>query len=322
MKIKKSPLTPSESSRTDLFQRGDLQGFKDSRGQGVTGQKGSALIITILLITILTGLVVDFVYDVYIDSTRLSNWSNAQRASLIAQSGQTLSSEFITIINKQKYTDIRSLTLPVVQDFGPDTALTVKIEDESSKFNVNSIIYPNGLTNEKAFSSLKKLFEYLNINSSLALSIADWIDPDKEPRLFDSEDNAKNTFLWSVDELRSIDGLNSEIFGRISPYLTVYGNNLVNINTAELPVLVSLDSSMTELLAKSIIEYRENFPFESTADVQNLSGMEIIGQRILGSIVVRAAGFRVTARARVHEITRIIESVMDKSGKIEFWREG
>ncbi|HBH62326.1 MAG TPA: hypothetical protein DDX85_11445 [Nitrospiraceae bacterium] len=287
-----------------------------------SGQNGSALIITLLLITILTGLVVDFVYEVYIDSSSLSNWGNAQRASFIAKSGQAISAEFIREINKETYTDKREVELPVTQDFGTGVILIIKIEDENARFNVNSLIYANGLENKDAISSLKKLLEYLNINPSLALAIADWIDPDSEPRLYNSENLAKNDFLWSIDELRFIEGIDKNIFDKISPYMTVSGNSIVNINTAELPVLVSLDNDMTEILAKNIIDQRESYPFEAPGNVQNVSGMETIGQRLIGKITVKASNYRITTRATVNEITRSIESVIDSSDRIHFWREG
>jgi general secretion pathway protein K len=288
------------------------------------GQKGSALIITLLLITILTGLVVDFVYEVYIDSSSLSNWGNAQRASLIAKSGQALGAEFIREIKKENYTDKREVELPVIQDFGAGTSLTIVVGDENSRFNLNSLIYDNGMENEGAISSLKKLLEYLNINPSLALSIADWIDPDSEPRLFNSENVAKNDFLWSIDELKLIEGMDKNIFDKISPYMRVSVNSdkLININTAELPVLVSLHNDMTETLAKNVIDYRETTPFENYGDVTNVSGLGGLGIDFNSRITFRASNFRITTRATVNEITRIIESVIDSSAKIHFWREG
>ncbi|MEF9426569.1 MAG: general secretion pathway protein GspK [Candidatus Mariimomonas ferrooxydans] len=209
-------------------------------------------------------------------------------------------------------------------DFGPDTILTIKIEEESSKFNINSIIYQNGLTNDKALSSLKKLFQYLNINLNLALAIADWIDPDHEPRLRDSELNTKNTYLWSVDELRLIEGIEKETLETIRPFITVYGegSSRININTAKLPVIVSLHDDMTETLAERIIYYRESTPFENTAHVQRVSGMETIGQSLIGRINVKSSNFRVISTATVNEITRITESIIDSAIKVQYWREG
>ncbi|NOZ70088.1 MAG: type II secretion system minor pseudopilin GspK [Deferribacteres bacterium] len=288
----------------------------------LANEGGSALIITLLLVSILVGLVVDFVYEVYIDSSSLSNWSNAQRASLVARSGQVLSSRYLREIRKYSYTDVREALLPVTMDFGPDTTLVIKVEDENSRFNINSIIRQNGLTNEDALSSLKKLLEYLNINSDLALVIADWIDPDSEPRLTGSEDVAKNTFLWSVDELKLIEGMDQGTFDKISPYITVYGDGKININTADLPVIVSLHKDITETLAKRIIDYRKDTPFEEPSYVQRVSGMEATGMLLIGRIESKSSYFRVISMAKVDEISRVIESVMDTSGNIYFWREG
>jgi len=175
--------------------------------------------------------------------------------------------------------------LPVDYDFGPNSSLIIEIEDENSKFNVNGIIEPNGKTDEDEIASLKKLFEFLNINPELVFIIADWIDPDSEPRLSNSEDAAKNDFIWSVDELRLIEGIDT-IFDEIEPYITVFENTgslvyLININTAELPVIFSLDPEMTKILAQNIIDERNNFPFEKAEQVQNVAGMETIGPRLL-----------------------------------------
>lgn len=314
----------SESNRTETQGSGVWKQNKSASWNQSSGQKGSALIITLLLITILTGLVVDFVYEVYIDSSSLSNWGNAQRASLIAKSGQVLGGEFIREVIKENYTDQREVELPLIYDFGAGTILTITIEDENSRFNVNSLIYDNGTEDEGAISSLKKLFEYLNINPSLALSIADWIDPDSEPRLYNSENFAKNDFLCSINELKLIEGIDKNVFDKISPFMRVSTNidKLININTAELPVLVSLHNDMTETLAKNIIDYRKITPFKNYGDVTNVSGLGGVGIDFNNKITFRASSFRITARATVNEITRIIESVTDSSVKIHFWREG
>jgi general secretion pathway protein K len=285
-------------------------------------ENGSILIITLLLISILIALVVNFVYAVFIDTSSMSNWSNAQRASFIARSGQNLSTEYIKEIAQYSFTYEREVAIPVEHDFGPNILLEIYVEDQNSKFNINSIVYPNGLTNEKALSSLKKLFEYLKINSDLPLIIADWIDPDSEPRLSDSENSSKNTFLWCADELKFIEGIDTTIFKAISPYITVYGSNEININTAELPVLVSLSNDMTEDLANRIIYYREGAPFENKNHIVRVSGLEAIGIQILDRITVKTSSFGITAQATVNEITRIIESVVDSSMQVQFWREG
>jgi general secretion pathway protein K len=287
----------------------------------VSNNTGAALIITLLLMTLITGLVVEFVYEVYIGTSSLSNWRDAQKASLIAKSGQSITSNYIKGINELSYTYYDELLLPVELDFGPDTRLTVKLEDENAKFNINSIVYDRGATDPDAVASLKKLFEFLDIDPSLALSIADWIDSDSEPQIGDSESNAKNSDLWDIEELKYIKGMDDEIFNKVSPFITVHGNRLnpqININTAMLPVLISIEH-ITENLAKDIISYRENSPFESEQDIIRVDS---IWGNVLTRITVKSSYFRVIARAEVNGTTRIIESVMDTSMNIHLWREG
>jgi len=283
----------------------------------VLNDKGSALIITLLLISILVGLVVNFVYEVYIDSSAVSNWSNAQRASYIAKSGQNIAAGFIKQINLYPNTTIREIALPVARDFGPGSTLIVTVEDENSKININKI------TDEQTFNSLKKLFEYLKINPDLVLIIADWRDPDSDPKLPDSEDFAKNGPLWSVDELKLISGIDGEVFDKIEPYVTVADPMIIwkiNLNTAELPVLISLSEDMSETLAERIIAYRNDTPFENLTDVSSVIG-ETVWSQISVIAKLKSDVFRVMTRATVNDIPRIIESVIDTKAKIYFWRE-
>jgi general secretion pathway protein K len=287
-------------------------------------KSGYALIITLLIVALLTSLTVEFAHEVYINTNALSNWTNAQKASLTAKSGQVLASKYIKSIANLSYTYPGRTTLPIEKKFGDDTLLIIKIEDEDSKFNINSIIYQNGLTNTEALSSLKRLLEYLDINPSLALAIADWIDPDSEPRLRDSEYMAKNSYLWSIDELRLIPGIDRKVYEKIKPFITVFRQDRrININTAELPVLISLHPDITETLAQKIIDYRESSPFEKTYHILRVSGMESIGPLLIGKLIsVKSTNFRVISMATVSEITRVIESVMDTSMNIKYWREG
>lgn len=283
-------------------------------------QDGSALIITVLLVAVLVGIVVEFAYDVYIDSAALSNWSNAQKASLAARSGQVLGTQYLEEVMKNDFTYDREKEVPVERDIGEDTQLTLMVGDENAKFNVNSIIYSNGRPNDNALAVLKRLLKNLRIDENAALYIADWIDPDSEPLIADSEDNAKNDFLWSIDELRETGILERSAFDRLRPFVTIYGEG-VNINTAELPVLMSLHGDMTETLAKRIIDYRETSPFEAVSDVQKVSGMEQIGTLLIGKATVKSSFFRISSRASVRDITREIESVVDRSMMVHSWRE-
>lgn len=284
----------------------------------VCNQRGAALLITLLIVSILTGLVVDFTYEVYIGTSSLSNWSNAQKASLTAKSGQALASNLLKEMKDLPYTSQSEVLLPIEKSFGENTILTVKLEDEEAKFNINSIISPDGHTTDTfASESLKNLLQSLNIKPDVADYIADWIDSDSTGGY---EDNVKNAPLWSVEELKFVKGIDKETFDTINPFLTVYGSGKININTAKLQVLISL--GVTESEAKEIIYSRESAPYKemNSIDISNVQNIQSKLSQV--KFTVRSSNFRVTATATVDEITRIIESVTDTSMNIQYWREG
>ena len=117
----------------------------------------------------------------------------------------------------------------------------------------------------------------------------DWIDPNNDVRSGGAEANyyhafgrtCKNDFLDSVRELLLIKGFDAEVFWGTNdkksteglyPYVTVYSNQRININTASEVVLMSLDDDLDSSLAKAIIDYRENKPFENTNDLREVGG--------------------------------------------------
>lgn len=285
----------------------------------VCNEKGAALLITLLIVSILTGLAVDFAYEVYIGTSSLSNWSNAQKASLVAKSGQTLASNLLKELPPTTQSEV---ILPIERSFGENTTLTVKLEDEEAKFNINSIIYSDGRTNPDLLTSLQNLFKSLNIKPDVAEYIADWIDSDSTGGY---EDNAKNAPLWSLEELKFIKGIDNKTFYTIIPFLTVCEDKQkckININTAKLPVLLTLTGG-DESVAKKIIYHREIIPFKDKQSMVGSSDTDIsrIGSTLPDTVIFNSTYFRVTATATVDEITRVIESVTDTSMKINYWRE-
>jgi general secretion pathway protein K len=232
-------------------------------------------------------------------------------------------------IHQYTYPDV--LEIPVGKVFEEyDGTLSVKVEDENARFNINSLIFQNGMLNQEAYRSLKRLLKGLNQDEAIADRIADWIDKDAEPRAGDSEEGAKNGYLDSVDELLLIRGISRESFDRLAPYLTVYGINrqdmyMVNINTASLRVLMAMDERMTEDLAKRIVQYRSLNRFEKISDLMKVSGFEgPLGQSLMSKIAVRSSNMRITAVAEAKGIKRIIECVVEVSGSgytTSYWRE-
>jgi general secretion pathway protein K len=289
-------------------------------------QQGIALVITLLTVALITAMVVEFSYGVYTGTSNLYNWRDSQRLSLMAKSGIHVSAKYLSEwVDTQSFTP-GAIELPVENPFEDfQGVIVVKIEDESSKFNINAVVYPRGdLKNPAAYDSFKRLLKTLSLNENIADRIVDWIDRDSVAELSDSEINAKNADLVCVDELLLIHGITRKDYDTLLPYVTVYGNRdnlIINVNGAEKPVLMCISDSITEELARKIITYRAGMPFRDINEFNNFAGSSFGAHQIS----VKGDHFKITAQAFSGGVRTIIETVLNKSpfssAVVKFWKE-
>jgi general secretion pathway protein K len=299
-----------------------------------SNQKGIALVVTLLALVLITALVVEFSYGVYTGTNNLYNWRDSQRLSIMAKSGINVSARFLSdMLNNQTFSYPGSIELPVENPFEDfNGTVLVRIEDENSKFNINSLVPDNQSVNESdensPYNSFKRLLKILSLDEKIADRIVDWIDKNSEARLSDSELGAKNSALVSVDELLLINGINRKDYDKLLPYITVFGDRtlpLINVNGAEAPVIMSLSGSITEEDAKRIIKYRENTPFQKESDITKVAGFDgAKGQSLMNKITVRGENFYIKSTAASGGVKRIIETVLEISKSntaIQYWKE-
>lgn len=284
---------------------------------------GMALVVTLMVLALMTALVVEFSYGVFVNTSALHNWTAMQRLSIAAETGVRVASLGITFSNKQhSYTYpgvVEKSGLKPFDDF--DGEVSLRVEDESGKFNINKIV---GNKDDYYYAAFVRLLKFLEIDPSIADRVTDWIDPDSEPRIAGSEDGAKNGLFESVDELLLVKGLSRSDYDKLAPYVTIYGDGMININSAQAPVLVALSDSMDRDLADRIITRRDLSPFKSNSDIVGVPGFETLGQSLQGRITVKGSFFRVRSTAALGSLKRIIESVLQVSGNntvIRYWLE-
>jgi general secretion pathway protein K len=293
-------------------------------------ENGMAVVLVLMIVALLTAMVVEFASATYTAGAALSNWRYSQRLSLAARSGVTLLAKVLSDnYGAYSYTYpgvVESPVVNILKDF--EGQVVVRIEDENAKFNLNSLVLPNGALDAKTYASFKRLLKNLNLNEQIADRIADWTDHDREPRLSGSEENAKNDYLDSLDELSLI--IDPESCKILLPLVTVYGMGQVhagtiNINTASTSVLMALDDDLTQELAERIQSFRSLEPFKNTSDIVKVAGFEgTLGQSLLGRIAVKASNFRIISTASENRVKRIIDCVVEASGRgiaIKHWQE-
>jgi general secretion pathway protein K len=288
-------------------------------------QNGIALIVTLLALALITAMVVEFAYGVYTGTNNLYNWRDSQRLSLMARSGVNVSARFLSDwLNTQKYTP-GFVEMPIENPFEDfNGIITVRIEDENAKFNINTIINQRGEKDTYGYDSFIRLLEALLLDKKIADRVLDWIDNDSIANLPDSETNAKNLPFVSVDEMLLINGITRKDYDTLLPYVTVFGDGKININGAEKPVLRSF-SGISDVISQTVIDYRKNTPFDGTEKILKVSGFEgPLGTSLMGHITVQGGAFHISSIAQSGGVKRIIETtfLMSKpTSEIKYWKE-
>lgn len=123
--------------------------------------------------------------------------------------------------------------------------------------------------NQASEQDLHNFFSFLLADyekaTQLSQAILDWRDADSIPRPSGAERDAyiraeklalpTNMPFRDVADLQDVMGMTPEIYAKVSPYLTTRGNNVVNLNSAPVPVLRALPG-MTDATLNTILQMR------------------------------------------------------------------
>jgi len=291
-------------------------------------EKGFILVIVLVVVAFITALVVEFIYGVHATTSNLKNWTESQRLSLAAISGVNLASLAIkeqSRLNRYTYPEKVEKPLENIME-GFEGKVIVRIEDEGGRLNLNSLIMRNKRLNSDVYDAFKRLLRILRLDEAIADRVVDWMDEDSEPRVRDSEDGAKNSSFDSIDELLLIKGIDRETYDKLIPHITIYGNTdrmNININTATIPVIMSLSDMMTEEIAGQIVRHRSVKPFEGMDDPNLTAILGGLKTRLMGRIDVRSSFFHVISVAEESGMKRLIETYLEMRDDliVRYWRE-
>ena len=297
---------------------------------------GMVLILTLVVITILAVLILEFIYLMRVDLTVAGNYRDSLKALYLAKSGVN----FAMVLLRKDDNNFDALNedwseakLPIAEAEG---VILFEITDENRKININKVI-AGGKIDQK----IKRLFELLEIPEELIDVIADWRDPDSEIRFHGAEDgyysglpnpyHCKNGPLDTVTELLLLKDFDEDIFyGKgsdrdpLSSYLTVYGDGRININTAPLIILQTLSDDIDRSLAEAIVDYRDKKPFKSIEDIKEAVGDRIYNE-ISETLTVRSNFFSIQAQGLSGESSKNIRAVIERGSKdlrIRYWHVG
>ncbi len=277
-----------------------------------------ALVLVLMIVSLITAMVVEFAYGVYVNTNALHNWQTSQKLSLTAKSATTLASKLIALNMLEQYKTRSAFEISQKIPFEDlDGIITLRIEDENAKFNLNSLKHP------AAYDFFVQLLTVLDLNTDIASMVSFWIDSSTVHRPHNAGSiQSKNAYLDSVDELLLIPGIDSKSYDRLLPYVTIYGSGeglfQININTADVPVLQSLYKDATKDMAERAITYRQLTPFVNGSDLAKV-GFDMNNINA-ANLITDGTAFHIVSTAESGGIKRVVESVL-QGGTVKYWKE-
>ncbi|MEK7851538.1 MAG: type II secretion system minor pseudopilin GspK, partial [Deltaproteobacteria bacterium] len=271
----------------------------------MTNNKGMALLMTILIVVLLSLVILDINERSYLALTRAKNSVNSLNASYIMRSGVSAGMGFLELDAKGSKVD--TLTEEWAQEItrfpvGEGT-VSVHIIDEASKFNINTLVTPQGKIVEKQVERFGRLLRAAEVEEGLSRRAAEWLKRNREDTSYSFTD---------ISELLLVPDFTADSFKKIERYITVYtdrrNDSNININTVGREVLTALSPQLNETLVENILEYRKEHPFkaENAGDLNQVPGLSDANLRLTFSDVldIKSDNFSVQVEANVSDTIR------------------
>jgi general secretion pathway protein K len=219
-----------------------------------TRQRGVALLVAILLVALGTILAATIGYQNAVAARRSVATFAFDQNLLISQGAEALAAYGLREVKRStpQTTDLsQGWAKPVGPlEIVPGVMLDASLEDVSGRFNLNRLYDEStGRPNKAAFDAFVNLLEILQMETTWADKILDWIDPDTQPTQPDGAEDSvylgqdppyvvPNKYITSTSELLALPGFGRERYQKLAPYITALPPDVVlNVCTASGPVL-------------------------------------------------------------------------------------
>lgn len=239
-------------------------------------QAGIALVTALLVVSLATTAAAALISQQQIDLARTENLLNSGQAYQYGLGVEIWAAGLLAADRQSSATDHlhepwASKVDPAMVEGGEVSGST---EDMQGRLNLNNLAEP-GETGAIAKERFERLLGVVGAASSVADALADWLDADSEMRNPNGAEDetylseqppyrVANGKLVSVSELRLVKGVTKELYQAVAPYVTALPvATSVNVNTAPIPVLMSLVPGLSEGEAKSLVGARGKTGFAS-----------------------------------------------------------
>ncbi len=243
-------------------------------------QRGTAIIVAIFVTALVAAAAIAMIERLRTDTHRTELLLNNIQSNQYAEGSIYWAIDQLTNDFKQqqpnKVIDRTPIHSPMNDING--TKVTSIIYDGQGKLNLNNLTDGQYQT---FFARLLRLVEP-NIDPAVAKNItqniAHWITPglnnpalDQYYAKLNPPYRAPHQLMVSVSELRMVKDITPALYAKLAPYVTALPEKTsININSAPIPVIMSLSPKVTLEAAKALDAIRKKTPFANLAALANL----------------------------------------------------
>lgn len=288
-------------------------------------QAGIALVAALLVVMLATTAAASLLSQQQIDIARTENLLNSEQAYQYGLGVEIWAAGLLAADHQSGNIDhlfepwATSLD-PIIIGGGTVSGYT---EDMQGRLNLNNLAEA-GEKGEVARQRFERLIGILGGSPLVADALADWLDADNEPRNPDGAEDeaylseqppyrAANGKLVSISELRLVKGVTQELYQSLAPYVAALPVvTSVNINTAPIPVLMSIVPGLSEAEARSLVGSRGKTGFASVA--QFLTEVSYLGRQGNGlGLAVTSDYFQTRAEVKLPRARVQLTSLLQRS---------
>ncbi|MEO6078804.1 MAG: type II secretion system minor pseudopilin GspK [Steroidobacteraceae bacterium] len=216
-------------------------------------QRGVILISVLILVALAAIIATALFFETAMSARRTASSFAMEQAVQLGQGAESLAANLLS----DDKPEVDSLDEDWAMPYGPfevDTgvSLEAQLTDEEGKFNINSMMKPDGSRDDNAIKVFSRLLTLSGLDSNWAELIVDWIDTDTVPGPGGGEDSlyiarkpphlTGNQTLTSISELQQIPQFTPALYAKLAPHITALPPNVrqINVCTADGFVLDAL----------------------------------------------------------------------------------
>jgi general secretion pathway protein K len=229
----------------------------------IGNQRGIALLVALLVVALATVLIASLIDRGELGLARTRNQLLAAQAQAYAQGLETYAARVLQqdwAANGGGAADSNgsAWAVPLPPTPVPDGLITATMRDRNGCFNLNNLVDASGQPLALWPDKFRRLLGALRLDPGIADAVIAWMVPraDSEDPYYLAQPvpyrQAKRKFIH-VSELRLVKGVSGSAYAALAPHVCALPpGTKININTASVPVLMTLNGVTTPEIAERI----------------------------------------------------------------------